>query len=183
MASKSEMEEFFNQRTSKHIKLVQKYCQKIADYDDRFLELIERGKLHDQSKYESPEKEPYVYITWNYKCKDEGIDFKMPEGMDDKMNRATEHHIKNKANSHHPEASCEEKIDLINRKDRDKPGKLIDATKMKDIDVGEMVSDWCAMSNEKGGNPKEWADKNVNIRWKFNDKQKELIYELIENVW
>ena len=29
---------------------------------------------------------------------------------------------------------------------------------------------------------KEWADKNVNIRWKFTDKQKDLIYELIEVV-
>ena len=32
-------------------------------------------------------------------------------------------------------------------------------------------------------NPQNWADKNVNIRWKFNDNQKELIYKLIEDIW
>ncbi len=40
-----------------------------------------------------------------------------------------------------------------------------------------------AMSEEKGGTPKNWADKNVNVRWKFTDKQKDLIYELIEKIW
>jgi hypothetical protein len=39
-----------------------------------------------------------------------------------------------------------------------------------------------AVSKERGNTPKSWADKNVNIRWKFNDDQKDLIYELIENV-
>ncbi len=97
------------------------------------------------------------------------------------MSKATEHHVKN--NKHHPESSCEKEVGLINREDRDKPPKeMVDATNMKDLDIGEMAADWMAMSKEKGGTPKEWADKNVNIRWKFTDEQKDLIYELIENV-
>ena len=178
-----EMEAWFKKRTDKHIERVQKYCKKIQDYDeDRFDGLVERGKIHDQSKYENPEKDPYVYITWDYKCKEDGTDFKLPDGMEDKMNKATNFHVKN--NAHHPEFHSEQGGNLINRGDRDKPPEeLIDATKMKDLDIGEMISDWLSMSEEKSSNPKGWADKNVNIRWKFDDDQKDLIYELIENVW
>jgi len=39
------------------------------------------------------------------------------------------------------------------------------------------------MSEEKGNTPQTWADKNVNIRWKFNDKQKELIYKILNSIW
>lgn len=178
-----EMKDWFDKRTNNHIELVQKYCKKIEDYDpEKFKGLIERGKIHDDSKFKDPEMEPYIYISWKYKCKDDGVDFKLPEGMDDKMNEATEHHILN--NSHHPEYFCDKTENLINTNDRDKtPDEMIDATKMEDLDVAEMVSDWCSMSEERGNSPKSWADKNVNVRWKFTDKQKELIYELIEEIW
>jgi hypothetical protein len=177
-----EMLDFFKKRTNLHIDLVRKYCQKISDYDkERFGELVERGKVHDDSKFKDPEKEPYIYITWQYKCKDDGEKFEISEDMKEKMNAATNHHVcKNK---HHPEFYCGEKIGLINREDRDEPRKLIDATNMPDLSLAEMVADWCAMSEEKKSNPKDWADKNVNIRWKFTDEQKDLIYELIDEVW
>jgi len=180
-----EMEDFFIERTKKHINLVRKYCKKIADYDkERFGDLIKRGKVHDDSKFEEPEKVPYIYITWQYRCKDKGEEFDIPEDMKEKMSKATEHHVKNFLNTHHPEASCDKEVALINRENRDLPPKeIISAVKMTDLDIAECVSDWCAMSEEKGTNPKDWADKNVNTRWKFTDKQKDLIYELIEEVW
>ena len=178
-----EMEDWFKKRTNKHIERVQKYCKKIEEYDrDRFDGLIERSKTHDQSKFKDPEMEPYVYITWKYKCKDDGIDFEVPDWVDDKMVEATEHHVLN--NRHHPELHCGRKTNLINEKNRDKPPEeIVDATKMEDLDLAEMCGDWLSMSEEKGGHPKDWADKNVNIRWKFTDKQKDLIYELIEEIW
>lgn len=176
------MQDFFYKRTDKHIERVQKFCKKIYDYDpERFNGLIERGQKHDQSKYENPELDPYVYITWQYKCKDDGKTFDLPEGMDEKMSKATEHHVKH--NKHHPEFHSPKEVDFINREDRDKPSKnIVDATAMKDIDIGEMVADWLAVSEEKNGNTRQWADKNVNIRWKFNKHQVDLIYELIENI-
>ena len=176
------MKEWFEKRTRMHIGLVQKYIKKIADYDDRFEELIERNKLHDQSKFEDPENEPYLYISWQYKCKDDGVDWEPPENIKEKMSKATEHHVKN--NPHHPEFYSEEEVALINREDRDKPPeKMVDGTKMKDVDIADMCGDWFGMSEERGTNPKEWADNNVNIRWKFTDSQKDLIYELIDKVW
>jgi len=178
-SEKKEIEEFFEKRTREHIKRVQKYCKKIADYDDKFEDLIEQASHHDDSKFEDPEYEPYLYVTWSYKCKDDGVDWEPPDGMDEKMNKATEHHVK--SNRHHPEFHSSETVDLINRNDRDKPPeKMIDGTKMGDIDIAEMVADWVSMGQEKGNSAKDWADKNVNVRWKFTDDQKDLIYELID---
>jgi len=180
---KKEMYDWFEKRTNKHIELVRKYCKKIADYDNKFEGLIERGKIHDQSKFESPEYEPYVYISWKYKCKDDGEEFEAPENMEDRMDEATEHHVNNKSNKHHPESHSEQK-GCINKKDRDKPPEnAIDATKMSDLDIGEMMADWLSMSEEKGTSPKKWADDNVDKRWKFTKEHKDLIYELIENIY
>jgi len=177
-----EMLDWFKKRTNKHIELVQKYCKKIQDYDnDRFKGLVEKAKNHDASKFEDPEIEPYVYITWKYKCKDDGIKFEAPEDIDKKMNEATNHHVLH--NDHHPEKWSGRKQDVINEENRDKPKELIDATKMPDLALGEMCADWCSVSEERNNSPKSWADKNINIRWKFTDEQKKLIYEVIKAVW
>lgn len=176
-----EMIDWFEKRTKRHIELVQKYCNKIHKYDSkRFNGIIERGEEHDTSKYEEPEKTPYIYISWDYKCKDDNKKFELPEGMKEKMTQASEHHVHN--NKHHPEYWSDEK-ETINREDRDKPAKLVDATKMLEIDIAELCADWCAMSEEKNNNPKDWADKNIGKRWKFDEKQTKLIYELIEEIF
>lgn len=179
-----EMVTFFKDRTKKHIELVQKYCQKIYDYDKkRFSDILDRGKEHDQSKYNEPEMAPYVLITWEYHCKDLGKECKLSKKSRDAMNEATEHHIKN--NAHHPEFhSNSTNESTINRENRDAiPDKMVDATKMSDLDIGEMCTDWAAMGEERGNTPKEWANKNVNKRWKFTEEQERLIYDLIQAIW
>lgn len=177
-----EMKEHFKKRTDKHIGLVQKYCDKIDQFSMPGLEgLSERAKVHDASKYEEPEYTPYVYLTWDYKIKDDGKESGFPKEIKDKMNTATNHHVKN--NEHHPEFHTDQE-DVINRDNRDKPPEeMVDATAMQDLDIAEMVCDWCAMSEERGNTPHSWADKNVNVRWKFNDDQKKLIYTLMDKVW
>jgi hypothetical protein len=179
--TQKEINDWFNKRTNKHIELVGKYCKILADYDpDRFSELLERLKVHDDSKFKDPEIEPYKMITWKYKCKDEGWDFNEPEGLAKDMEEATLHHIT--TNSHHPEYWAKGEVKL-NSKDRDKPsGESLDCTAMPELDLSEMVCDWASMGQEKGNTTKSWADKNVNIRWKFTDKQKDLIYELVDVV-
>ena len=177
----NDMEDFFEIRTKRHIDLVQKYADKIANVHEDLAGVVDQASTHDASKYESPEYEPYLYITWDYKCKDEGKDFKIPDDIND--NAATLHHIQ--SNRHHPEFHDKESSDRsLNRDNRDAvPEKATDASGMSDIDIAEMVADWCAMSEEKGGNPKDWADKNVNKRWNFTDDQVKLIYELINDIW
>lgn len=132
---------------------------------------------HDASKYLSPEYKPYILTTWKYKCQREGIDFQVNEFEQEQMHQATIHHVK--TNKHHPEFwSKEEKC--INKDDRDKPISLIDSTEMPMIYIAEMVCDWLAVSEERGSSVKDWADSNINIRWKFNQEQIKLIYFLIE---
>jgi len=176
------MEKFFDKRTKRHIDLVQKYAQKIVNTNPDLADIVEQASKHDSSKYESPEHEPYVYLTWDYKCKNEGKDYKIPDNIDD--NKASTHHVKH--NRHHPEFHDEESgDDCINKDDRGAaPEQVVDGSKMKDIDVAEMVADWCAMSEElEEDTPKTWADNNVNKRWKFTDTQVELIYKLIADIW
>ena len=185
-----QMLDWFDRRTHHHIRLVQKYCGKIDKYDpEKYNGIVERGKEHDKSKFEDPEMDPYVMISWRYKCKKDKKDFadffdsdEDLKKTEEEMNKASEHHIKN--NAHHPEFHTDQKSNLINKDDRDKPpAKMIDATKMGDLDIAEMCADWTAMSEELADDPIKWADKNVNVRWKFTDEQKDLIYELIKAIW
>jgi hypothetical protein len=161
------MRAWFYKRLRIHIEYVQKYCRKIEEYDAiRFEGLIKRGLVHDQNKYEYPEIEPYIFITWKYKCKENGFDFVLSEDMQAKAVMATEHHVNN--NSHHPEFHCSRCNNIINRANRDEPpDEIIDATGMPVFDIAEMVADWMAVSEEKGNCPIDWADRNVNKRWKF----------------
>ncbi|MFW6172974.1 MAG: DUF5662 family protein [Elusimicrobiota bacterium] len=176
------MKDWFEKRTNNHIKSVQDFCKKIYDYDsEKFKGIIERGEKHDQSKFKDPEIDPYIYITWKYKCQDDGKDFNCPEDIDGKMQEATEHHVL--SNRHHPEFHDGRKNNIINKNDRDAPpDKIIDAASMSDLDIAEMVADWCAVGKERGNSPKSWADKNINVRWKFDANQKKMIYELIDAI-
>jgi len=173
-----EMKEHFAERTQRHIDLVNKYLEKMSevcdyDFDD-----------HDESKFQSPEYKPYLFVSWEYRCKDKDEEYEIPAEWQDKCHEATGHHVK--TNKHHPEY-WDDSIDgdPINEKDRNKPPETVtDATKMPPQYVLEMVADWCAMSEEMGSNtPKEWADENVDVRWKFSSDQKDLIYKTIDLIW
>ena len=97
------------------------------------------------------------------------------------MNEATFHHIK--SHRHHPEFWDESvTIKDLNKDDRDRPseGRIVDGTKMPLTYVAAMCADWFAMSEELGGHPNDWASKNINVRWKFNEEQINLIYDLIK---
>lgn len=176
------MKEWYEERTNRHIGLVNKYIGKIADVDHRFVDLLDRIGDHDSTKFEEPELEPYIFIAWQYKCKDDDVDFDVPEELNDEMTAATNHHVKN--NRHHPEHHSDQDVQFINRADRDKPPEqMVDATKMPDMDIAEMCADWMAMSEERGNAPQDWAKSNINIRWKFTPEQEGLIYHLLDNVW
>jgi len=137
-----EMLDFYHRRTANHITRVQQNCEALATsglVDEAEL-LKDRADVHDASKYSEGEIEPYVWLTWWYKSKDEGKTFEYPPGVKDQVDRATGNHVKNKDNSHHPEA-------------------LGDPQKMSDTDLAEMVCDWAAMSQEKGTSLQDWFDK------------------------
>jgi len=107
-----------------------------------------------------------------------------PKEIEAEMMAATYWHIKH--NHHHPEywdptTTIEESLNFNDR--NAPPKKMIDATKMPLTYVAQMVADWTAMDEEKNkkdlGNAKNWADKNINIRWSFSPTQVEFIYKLI----
>jgi hypothetical protein len=175
-----EMKDQYTQRTFKHISLVQKYCGILGVKG--IPGIIQRGYQHDLSKLEEPELTPYIFVNWKYRCKDTGDNFSCSKAMEERMTAATEHHIK--TNSHHPEFHSDQVEHLINKYDRDAAiDKAIDASKMTDLDIAEMVCDWCGMSEERDNSPREWADKMVGKRWTFTPEQVKTIYDLIDYCW
>lgn len=154
-----EMIDFFEWRTKEHIDRVARYLKVLYDNTDLGDELIERANAHDDSKYGPHERLPYIWLTEFHRRKNLGEPFEYPPGVEEKVRKASYHHITN--NRHHPE---------FHQSPKD----------MTDIDVAEMVADWSAMADELGeGSPKGWADKNVGSRWEFTDDQVNLIYDLI----
>jgi len=178
-----EKEDWFEERTQRHIDLVNKYARKIADANIPEVdseELLAQVENHDASKKEEPERKPYIELTWKHKH-DNWDGYKTPGTIsDEEINRATLHHIT--GNSHHPEFWNKEEAN-IDPTNRDKSVKCIDASKMPPVAVAEMVADWAAMSEELGKNTAtEWFEKQKDVRWHFSDDQVDLIYKLLDAV-
>ena len=176
-----EQEEFFLERTSKHISMVQDAIAKIvAAYPDEFSGLIEQGEDHDASKFSEPERTPYIALTWNKRKveKDNISTYKGPGNHDkESINQATHHHIT--TNRHHPEYWTKDEVKL-NNTDRAKLDEPVDVSEMPDTDIAEMVADWQAMGQEMGNPARAWFEKVRNTRWKFSPEQEKLIDRLLK---
>ena len=180
-----EKESWFEERTYRHIDLVKKAAKMIADKYPEFEDLINKAADHDASKFEEPERTPYISISWRHKLEDKEFDpingkgYQNPGKLEKKEeNDATLHHIK--SNSHHPEFWNKEEANL-SAECRDKSDHCIDASKMEPLAIAEMVADWQAMSWElKKNTAREWYDKQKNVRWKFSDEQNKLIDKLLK---
>lgn len=182
-----EMADHFKYRTGYHLWCVRKWSDRIAELNHPYIDnklLNQERDDHDKMKWHEPEYTPYVLISWDYLCKRRGITFNLPENIKSLMHEATFHHVKH--HKHHPEFWDDTvTINGLNKDDRDEPsaGVMVDGTKMPDTYIASMVADWCAMSEELGGEPEDWAKKNINVRWKFAPQQEVLIYYLIYKVW
>jgi hypothetical protein len=188
-APAGEKEQYFMERTAKHIELVQAAADKIVKAYPELAELTQQVALHDQSKLAEPERTPYIDISWRHKMENEkgeydpynGKGYQTPGKLDKEAeNQATLHHIT--TNSHHPEYHLEDKSKAnINKNDRDKSDKVVDASRMPDIDIEEMVADWQAMAEElKTNTAREWYNKQKDVRWHFSEEQDKLIDKLLK---
>ena len=169
---------YFKKRTEMHIALVRKYAHHIEKAFPIYSGLYQNSAKHDDLKFQEPERSPYIVLSWKKKIENSGREFQIPEDVKDAIWKATEHHIKN--SPHHPEYFQDKNLGLLNKNDRDGiPEVAIDATLMPDIYVAEMVADWMAMSEELGTSLTGWIDKVVGKRWKFSEKQKGIIDEIV----
>jgi len=174
-----EMTDWFYKRTYHHVDLVEKYIN--IYYDGKVpYNLLDNG--HDESKFEEPEFTPYVIITWDYRCKEHGIPFIVPNNIKEDLNKATLHHIK--SNRHHPEYWVERETELLSRDNRDSAD--IPTIHIEDMPIDalvEMCADWCAMSEEKGNTPFDWYNKVIGVRWDFGPTDNKTIIKILMNMW
>ena len=158
----AEMIEFFERRTMEHVERVRRCLRIMAKATAYGDELIARARDHDASKFGPEERVPYIWLTEFHRCRWRGELFEYPDGIEEKVAQAIEHHLK--SNRHHPEFHA-------------------DPNDMTDVDLIEMVCDWTAMAQEfdqDGGSARGWADKTIGHRIPFNTKKRQFIYQIIE---
>jgi len=155
------MERWFEHRTARHIKLVQRAGTSLfrffADPEDLTL-FKQRLKGHDRTKYGPQERVPYIFISWWYKHKDTPTPYEYPPGIEAWTHRASEHHVR--MNLHHPEAHGAD-------------------DRMQDVDLVDMVADWGGMSLELGTSLREWAAKDI-PNYSFTTQQVQTIWDLVD---
>lgn len=168
-----EMFDYFYARTIKHISWVNKF---FALLGEEFSSLSPTQTLrHDRDKFYGDLKIPYVFMSWKYK----NPEFEYPSNMEEKVKQATLKHVL--SNEHHPEFWDKEHA-KINEEDRDAPsGIVINAVNMPLQHIAEMISDWASVGWERDKKPpRDWADKNIGVRWDFSKEQKDFIYRGID---
>jgi len=176
---------YYHERTARHINLVKQNGYNVIKHLPMNMkmknELAANLQKHDMSKFEDPEKTPYILITWRYHVlEDEFRRLNLTKEILADMSDITEYHVKN--NKHHPDY-WDDTItsNFLNPKDRDAPGeKVINATKMPLVSIIEMVCDWFAVGQERGNTAREWAGRSIGIRWAFTEPQKIFIYNIID---
>lgn len=186
-----EMAEFSYDRMEKHRKLVLENIKTLLEqinlketlalsekqFNDFKIELMERGKQHDLSKFFEPEKTAYVYICWKHHSeKTLKQDYPYPDEIKPKISLAIQHHFQN--NSHHSDFYCY-KEDNIREKNKEKVKELL--KNMHDLDLLEMVADWMAISQEYQTSCIEYAIKTIgdNHSKPFCEEQKTKIFKWI----
>ena len=159
-----EMVAFYERRTKEHIDRVRRCLAIMASATEYASELNELACVHDESKFGPEERTPYIWLTEYYRRRRSGEPFTYPEGMEECVRDAIEHHVK--TNRHHPEFHA-------------------DPNDMTDVDLIEMVCDWTAMAQEfgqDGGSARGWADKTIGKRVAFNAEKRRFINQMIEGL-
>jgi hypothetical protein len=158
----AEMIAFYERRTEEHIDRVRRCLAVMATVTRYADELNERALIHDASKYGPNERIPYIWLTEFHRCRCAGEPFTYPDGMEDRVRAAIDHHVT--TNRHHPDFHS-------------------DPNDMTDVDMIEMVCDWTAMSQEfgqDGGSALGWANKTIGNRLHLSDERKRFVYTMID---
>ena len=158
----AEMVAFFERRTREHIARVADCLAIIASATEHGDELRERARCHDRSKLGPEERVPYTWLTEFHRCRRAGQPFSYPDGMEERVRAAIDHHLA--TNRHHPEFHA-------------------DPSEMTDVDLIEMVCDWTAMAIEfgqDGGSARGWAEKTIGTRLPLNEERRRFVFAMIE---
>lgn len=158
-----EMVDYFLERTELHRNLVKKYGMKIGkDFSEHDPDKTSTGAL------------PYIHLTWQNANKD----FKVHPKIQEDIQKATFIHIK--TNRHHPEYWCESvEHSLIGGTVQQE----LECSDMPNSALEELCADWCAMSEELGGSPLDWAKNHIGKKWIFNKEQEQHIYKTLDKMW
>ena len=157
-APDDDMVAFFEERTRVHIEGVQRNGRVMArvleqsgESEETVSELLVAIEVHDASKWDEPERTPYVWLTHWHRQRNAGIAFEYPPGVEATVAAAIAHHKAH--NTHHVEA-------------HKSPDDMTDAQ------IAEMVCDWAAIAQESASDPaaspRPWFESHALSRWSFS---------------
>ena len=153
-----EMYEFFALDLDRHRGQIKEAAEIIVAAYPELNSLLNRAIMHDYSKKKKEVFDDYVVYIWNWEYfKKYGTCLKGYNKS--KYDKLLAKH--SRMEPHHPEY----------HKDY----------QMSNVDIAEMVCDWYSVGITRPGGctMREWADKTVNKKWKFTERQVKLIYNLI----
>lgn len=157
-----EIIDFFENRTRRHIELVQKHAAIIGEQFPTLKDALWRVAAdHDASKWSEEEYRPYVAMTAVLNLDGK---YGYGPGMEELTEEAWQHH--RSVNDHHPPD---------------------DSSLMSVLQLAHMMSDWAAMSDEFENSLRGYVRENVfqDNKHNFNGEQRNLIVRLGEctGVW
>ncbi|KNC55516.1 uncharacterized protein AMSG_01781 [Thecamonas trahens ATCC 50062] len=160
------MEAAFEERTVAHIAAVARNLDLISQtLPDLAEDLRLRADVHDASKWDEPERTPYVWLTAWYAAaaRDEPLEY--PAGVAAAVAAAITHH--KACNRHHVEFHG-----------------AAGFAGMSDLDLAEMVADWAAIAQEQSGetttSPREWFEASGRDKWDVSDADAARILSFID---
>ena len=166
----NEMIKHHHDRTNEHIDRVISRATEIERKFKKHKGVKEQARKHDQSKFESPELNPYILLSWKKKCEHEKCPCKFSPIQLKAIKKASLRHITK--NIHHPECHM-----LV--RDVEEQKLPLDATKMPTEAIVELCADWQAIADELGTDALDWADNVIGNKYTFTKEQISDIYEIL----
>lgn len=152
----------FRHKVLMHNRLVNKYAERCH----------RAFPLHDLSKIET-------YLIYDYRYtlipKDQRTEYEQKA-----LDHAVYQHVT--CASHHPEYWTHTSLVGYTRENFC-PNGIVEALDMPLGALEEMCADWCATAEYYKNTPFEWADKVINVYWKFSPRQISYIYRTLEEMW
>jgi len=165
----NDKEKEYQAHIANHVNRVKNNVKKLVKAFPQYSDALKNVEKHDELKMKEPERTPYIDLTYKKFNK-------IKEPLKENEKQVLFHHIKN--SKHHPEYWCD-KVEIVGE-DPDNATQKVDASRMPNEYILEMVADWKATADVLGNTARSWFEKQNGKRWIFTPSQIDLINKFLD---
>lgn len=174
-----------------HTELVREFLSQAAELGlvDDYVARVRAAK-HDAGKLKEPEIEGFVVREWR-KTGGHGEYARLnSDWVISTIEAAKVHHVTK--NTHHPQyhfirsvsgRDIDPRLLVDPRGNLDLPAITMDCRTMPETDLVEMACDWCAVSEYRSEDPREWFRENLGLRWDFGRTKNAFLGQILDEIW